>query len=166
MTNQEVYDKVCGHLYNQKQKAINERGDSAYKGTCGRMSPIGLFISDSVYTHSIENYDIGGLIAHHESVQKQRPLTDEEMNNLSILKEHRQLLAHLSLIQETTEFTTKTDIPYLYNMEKLKDNLIHAAKTYGLNSNLIEKLCEKPKGKTRFIHPDDESYDCVGIYNQ
>ena len=62
MTKQEIYDKVCAHMAQQKRKSIAEMpyGDPgcAYRGDDGRRCNAGLLIADEHYTRKIEGKNL------------------------------------------------------------------------------------------------------------
>ncbi len=61
MTPQEIFDKVCVHLFTQRTPAMNDGGDCLYRGPDGTRCAVGALIPDDVYEERIEFKDVYGI---------------------------------------------------------------------------------------------------------
>lgn len=57
MTDQEIFDRVVDHLFEQRRAAILPRGGAAYRSPCGGC-PIGRFIRPADYTSAMEGVPV------------------------------------------------------------------------------------------------------------
>jgi len=55
MTNQELFDRVAGHLLRQNEQSLDEEGACCYRGAEGLMCAIGCLIPDDTYSYNLEH---------------------------------------------------------------------------------------------------------------
>jgi hypothetical protein len=55
LTPQQIFDTVARHLLTQKEKAMDDQHNCAYRGTHNRKCAAGILIKDAYYTSSLEN---------------------------------------------------------------------------------------------------------------
>lgn len=58
MTEQEAFDIVAKHLFEQKRPSVLSKGVCAYRGVEGRKCAIGALISDEEYSPELEDKDV------------------------------------------------------------------------------------------------------------
>ncbi len=117
MTYQEIFDRVCEHLADQGQPALDNQGECRYRNDKGQMCAIGCLLDDSEYDPKMEGELVRVLFDKFPHISKK--FTGININFLRELQEIHDKMVDVSVLKDELKYLSRR-----YALDNSKIDLI------------------------------------------